>query len=82
MSQAKPIFKIQIWQGAHDLGAVVLSEEEGKATPLRAPTMKTLLDKINKAVKRRRSHLRRFPAPEPSLIVTLDQSIKPSQNGH
>ncbi len=53
--------------------AIVKSMQEGKGRAIRAPNMRLLMKEVAKMVRQRTRHIHRFPLPEPSPIVTLEQ---------
>jgi len=70
----KRIFTIDIAEHAAGYYGVITSVAEEKALIIKAPTIRLMLAEISKQVKRRRVHLRRFPAPEKKRIITLDET--------
>lgn len=79
-----PVFAITIAEMANgQFYAVIKSLEEQKARAIQAPSLKLLMTRIAKDVRKRHQLLQRFPTPRQSPILQPGQAqILWTPNGH
>lgn len=70
---AKKLFTIEIGENNGIYYGVVRSVAETKQHTARALSMRLLMMELSHIIRKRWIHLRRFPVPEPSPIITLEQ---------
>ena len=70
----KKTFTIDIGEdGTGMCYAIVKSVQEKKGRSVSGYNMRMLMLGVSKLVRRRYNHLQRFPLPDPSPIITLEQ---------
>lgn len=70
----KKTFTVDVGEDAAGIYyAVVKSIPEQKDNTFRAHTIRVLMNEVSRVVRKRCAHLHRFPLPEKSPIITLEQ---------